>query len=193
MSKFIRKNAGSYAEYGAGMVPGIVLGPPVAAISDVAGQLHGALVDPGDSPMKEFAEMDNSLGYAFVPGVTSSRVIRRQRLLHKLLSLNGSDDNIAAHGIAARILNPLNIVARPFAAVAAGLTPGQSPSERANYVRDPNKILKTWLIPGYETYNKWKDVGLTNRLGDVKGTIAKLRAEGKDAEAAEYAKFMKRR
>ena len=169
--------------------------------------------------LKYLADMGNSPGLGLVPGVAPSRELRRQRIIHELLANDKplemteaqrkqfaalgvdpkhvyaivnqqrkNNSNIALHTMLSG-LNPLNLVAAPGAALAALLTRGDTPDERAKFVNDPNKILKTWLLPGYGSYNYYKDLGLARRLAKPKDTVGELLATGDSATAKKYIDF----
>lgn len=175
----------------------------------------------GKAQLKELEYLRDNKAVSMFPGETASRLQRRQRLVHALLADNkpvkmsvaerkqlkqlGVDpdqindiankksqkkSNIALHTWLSGI-NPLNIVASPVAALAAALTKGENPEQRASFVNDPNKVTKTWLIPGYGLYNQLKDIGLSNRLEDIERVIRDLKLQGKKEEAAKYEKLLK--
>lgn len=159
--------------------------PPIL-VAQKLGRIHGTSAELSD-PIEELKEMENNKFLALIPGVTESRTIRRQRLVQQLLSRDprGKNDDRANHRDWA-LLNPLNMAAYPFAALAAALTSPDHPKDRAKLADADNEKLKTWLIPGYGTYHKYKDLGLSNRLGKLESTIAELKAAGKHEVAKQY-------
>ncbi len=184
--------------------------------------LASPLPTTGKGQLEELKYLRGNKAVSMLPGVVASRLQRRQRLVHALLADNkpvkmstaerkqfkqlGVDpdqindivnkrsqkkSNVALHTFLSG-LNPLNIVASPVATLAAALTKGENPEERSAFVNDPNKVAKTWLIPGYGVYNQLKDIGLSNRLEDIERVIRDLKLQGKKEEAATYEKLLNR-
>lgn len=195
----LRKKASAYSDTLGGIVGGLpfsalaVAAPAAAPVANVissgvglAGNIHG-IIDKQGNPVQELAQLGADPLKSMIPGVAASRLVRRQRLVHKLVAQDPSNDqNIALHRLLANIVNPLNWVASPISGLAAAVTDGHTPEERAEVANDPNQVLKTWLIPGYGAYQTYKDLGLSNRVEDIDQVIANLKRSGKHGEAAQY-------
>lgn len=199
----VAKHASAYTDTIGGIVGGLPFGalaavPGAAPIAHAAsnavglgGSIHG-LVDRINDPVTELAELEAKPTTALIPGVAASRLMRRQRLVNKLVAKDPSQNaNVAAHRWISMI-NPLNLLASPFAALGAAITDGHTPDERAEVADDENQVLKTWLIPGYGTYQMYKDLGLSNRVGDIDQVINNLKRRGRAIEAAQYERLLRK-
>lgn len=198
----MRKIASAYTDTLGGFVGGLPFGAlaavpgaaPIAhAVSNavgLGGNIHG-LISAQKQPIAELAELEQDPLKAVIPGVAASRLMRRQRLVHKLLAKDPSSNMWPALHRTLSVLNPLNLVASPFAGLAAAVTDGHTPEQRAEVANDEGQTLKTWLIPGYGVYQMYKDLGLSNRLGDIENTVANLKRQGKHGEAAQYEQLLR--
>lgn len=172
-NKFLRKQAGVYSDALLSIIPDAIASSVVPGSSLIAGVGHGGFSGI-KSPLRELREVNENESTALVPGVGASRAVRRQRALGELLAKENKGQHLWAHRFGAALLNPLNTLATIPAGVVAAITPGHTVADRRKALNDPNARLKTWLIPGYGTYQYYKDQGLANRLGHMNPIKARL-------------------
>lgn len=197
-NKFLHKVASTYED---ALIGGLsnyatarLVGGPALAATALGGQIHGLVADVGEAdPLESLQKLEGGAAAA-IPGNRRSRYLRRQRLVTALLRDSRNKDFAPGHvwHQSFSMLNPLNIAAAPFAALGAAITPTRTLSEHSEVVNDPNRNVKQWLIPGYAVYNKYKELGLSNRLSNLKDTIAELESSGNAAELREYLKLINR-
>lgn len=161
MNKFMTKNASAYDESLLSLPQKAITIPLAGPLEYMVGGAHGVVAELPKNPRAAIKELNDNPAVSLLPSVSTSRLYRRQRLLAKLINTN---KNLAAHRLASVYVNPLNLLAEVPAGLAAYMTPEQSLKERAKANSGDYEAIKTWLIPGYGTYQGWKDVGATNRV-----------------------------
>ncbi len=187
-SKLLHKQAGVYSDALLVPIPKIITGIPLSAMSaaeavngnvktaalygglndlvqyaaEGGSYLHGLLGSgDDDKPVEALREMNDNAGKALIPLVGDHRLARRPRLVSKLLG----GDSKYLHEILAHV-NPINWVGAPVGTLAALIDHGRTIDEQAEEEKDAP--WKDWLIPGMATYNIFKRLGVSNRIGDSK-------------------------
>ena len=159
------------------------LGSAASGIGANIGQLEGISHDK-DKLIEKLQEFEDHTGRAYAPGVGAYRLQARKAMLNKLLE--NKKDEERATGTSRVVMdnlslfNPLNLLASPFAALAAAITKTKTLGEAAETANDHNYGLKSMLIPGWNQYQMWKAIGASDKVSDMK--FDKKELEGLDPE-----------
>ena len=155
------------------------VGSAAAGVGHSIGQVEGMSHDK-DKLIEKLQEFEKHTGRAYAPGVGAYRLAARKAMLNKLLE-NKKDDERAT-GTSRLVmdnvsmLNPLNIIAAPAAALAAAITKTKTLGEAAKTANDHNYGLKSMLIPGWNQYQQWKAIGASDKVSDLEFDEEELKA-----------------
>ena len=205
----MRKQASAAGDFlrnilGTGAASATVVGYPAAVTGNAIGGVTGQLPEEAGkaAAIKKLVDYENNKYLSYVPGVGIHRVGRRGVLLNQILAKKDVE-----HDSASKLkykllsaLNPLNLVAAPFAGLAAALTDKRSLAEHKEFTDAPHLGLKSILIPGWRAYNDLKAIGASDRVSelhdltdeDLKKLDPEVIAELKRLQAAKKAEGSKK-
>lgn len=205
----LRKQAGAAGDFWRGVVgtsaPAVALAPASPLAAHIAAKIAaqavqtGGMVGLAGGSSEDKAEIVDALKdlegkkkyMSYIPGVGAYRLTARQQMLNKLLEDRSNEERSTGSSRTIdklSILNPINMLAAPFAAIAAGVTPTKKLKEVADAVNDKDYRFNSWLIPGWKVYQDLKALGASDTVSDMKYTEDDL----KDLDAETKAVLLKK-
>jgi len=156
-----QKIAGSTSEaFGSvlgNMLP--IVGGPASLVGSIAAAVTPTLTK------EEMKRQQKESASNFIPGVGTYRLLKRMGYSHEdLKKQNLKDEMKKSAGVYSeylgQIVNPLNLVANPIGAIAAGLTDTKSDEEMK---KQQKKSVSNFLLPGTAAYRYFKRMGHSNK------------------------------
>lgn len=174
--------------------------PNIPVLSFLGGHLHG--LASKTPTLEEVQELDTNPGRAWMPGVGTSRAIRRRRALRKLLhdrpewldlpvsELSGMATSVVAPSAIGNAVGgetgsdvgaTIGFGGAGLGSLAALFTKRRSLEEQAKVENSTGRAILRHIVPGLATYDFWKGLGATRNLSEDSPEM--LRAKIKDIRA----------
>lgn len=186
----LQKRAGAVSDALLSAPSALLLGPRINGVLQSIGGVSGEFSIANakkEELLSKLQNMQRNEAGALIPGVSGYRMSARRAMAQKLLEDAKDKDKSsgATRGLMNYLsyLNPLNVLAAPVAALGAAITPTEKLKDTADTVNDDNYALKSFFLPGWNTYNKFKAIGVSNKL--AKGDYTEEEAKELDSETAQ--------